>query len=72
MSIKTEREKKWRKTARKTLAFELTTEKDSDIIDFWYSVNGTKVDVFRELSRLAMALYAVGWHASTHSRRKDG
>lgn len=61
MSIKTEREKKWRKAARKTLAFELTTEKDSDIIEFWASVNGPKVDVFRELSRLAMAL--VEWQA---------
>lgn len=61
MSIKTEREKKWRKASRKTLSFELTTEKDADIIEFWAAVNGPKVDVFRNLSRLAMAL--VEWAA---------
>lgn len=61
MSIKTEREKKWRKASRKTLAFELTTEKDADIIEFWAALNGPKVEVFRNLSRLAMAL--VEWAA---------
>ena len=56
MSIKSEREKKWRKAARKTLAFELTTEKDGDILAFWSFVKAPKVDVFRNLSRLAIAL----------------
>ena len=56
MSIKTEREKKWRKAARKTLAFELNVDKDSEIIEFWATVQGKKVDVFRELTRLAVTL----------------
>ena len=55
MSVKSEREKKWRKASRKTFSFELTKESDADIIAFWASVEGPKVDVFREMSRMQLS-----------------